>query len=53
MVLASLNYTDGTVWAYLHNFTLLKILDCQKDGVNQYQFRITPQEHPECFDITA
>ena len=53
MVLANLKYTDGTVSAYLHSFTLLKILDCQKDGVNQYQFRISPQEHPECFDVTA
>lgn len=53
MVIANLNYSDGTVSAYLHNFTLLRILDCQKDGVNQYKFRINPQEHPECFEVTA
>lgn len=49
MVLANLKYTDGTGSTYLQSFTLLKILDCRKDGINQYHFRITPQEHPECF----
>lgn len=53
MVLANLKYADGTVFGYLHDFTLLKILDCQKDGVNQYRFRISPKEHPECFEVTA
>lgn len=53
MAVATLDYAGSHISATLHKFTLLKILDCKKDGVNQYQFLITPEEHPECFDIAA
>ena len=53
MVVATLDYSDAHISAYLHQFTLLRILDCEKDGVNRYQFLITPEEYPECFDLAA
>lgn len=53
MVIATLDYSDSHVSAYLHQFTLMRILDCRKDGIFQYQFLVNPQEHPECFDTAA
>ena len=49
MVVATLDYTSPHVSAYLHKFTLLKILDCWKEHVNKYQFLISPEEYPEYF----
>lgn len=49
MVVATLDYTSPHVSAYLHKFTLLKILDCWKEHVNKYQFLISPKEYPEYF----
>ena len=49
MVVATLDYTGPHVSAYLHKFTLLKILDCRKEHVNKYQFLISPEEYPEYF----
>ena len=53
MVVATLDYADSSANAYLHRFTLLKILDCKKEVVNQYQLIVTPKEHPEYFDPAA
>ena len=53
MVVATLDYSDSSVVAYLHRFTLLRIIDCRKEVVNQYQFIVTPEEHPEYFDPAA
>ena len=53
MVVATLDYSDSAVSAYLHRFTLMKILVCRKEGVNQYRFIVTPEEHPEYFDPAA
>ena len=53
MVIATLDYSGGHISACLHQFTLLRILDCQKDDVYHYRFLITPEEHPEYFDIAA
>ena len=49
MVVATLDYSNHRICAYLHKFTLLKILDCRREDVNIYQFLITPEEHPEYF----
>jgi hypothetical protein len=53
MVVATLDYSSSTASAYLHQFTLLKILDCRKEDVNMYQFLVNPTEHPEIFEETA
>ncbi len=53
MVIATLDYSGAHISAYLHQFTLLRILDCKKEDVYRYQFLINPEEHPECFDLVA
>ena len=53
MVIATLDYSGAHVSAYLHQFTLLKILDCRKEDVYRYQFLINPEEHPEYFEQAA
>lgn len=53
MVIATLDYSGAHISAYLHQFTLLRILDCRKEDVYRYQFLINPEEHPECFDLAA
>lgn len=53
MVVATLDYSRTHVSAYLHQFALLRILDCRKEDVYLYQFLITPEEHPECFESVA
>ena len=40
MVVATLDYSSSTASAYLHQFTLLRILDCRKEDVNLYQFLV-------------
>ena len=53
MVIATLDYSGAHVSAYLHQFTLLKILDCRKEDVYRYQFLINPEEHLTDFDPAA
>ena len=53
MVVATLDYSSSTASAYLHQFTLLRILDCRKETVNMYQFLVNPTEHPEVFEGIA
>ena len=53
MVVATLDYSSSTASAYLHQFTLLRILDCHKEDVNIYQFLVNPREHPEVFEVAA
>ncbi len=53
MLVATLSYTENVAKAVLHTFRLLRILDCHKDGVNMYQFRVNPEENPECFESVA
>ncbi len=53
MVFATLDYSDSYISANLHSFTLLRILDCKKEDVYRYRFLITPEEHPECFELAA
>ena len=57
MIVATLDYPDTHTSATLHTFALMGILDCDRGkAYNEqfsYQFRVTPQEHPECFDRAA
>ena len=53
MVVATLDYSGAHTSAVLHQFTLMKILDCQEGEVYRYQFLINPQDHPECFEKAA
>ncbi len=53
MAIATLDYSDSHISAYLHQFTLLKILDCRKEDVYRYQFLVNPEQNPEYFDIAA
>ena len=53
MVIATLDYSDSHVSAILHQFTLMKILDCHKEDVYKYQFLVNPEEHPQLFTNAA
>lgn len=55
MVVATLDYSGSHASAVLHQFTLLKLIDCQVNLANQFQytFLINPQDHPECFEEVA
>ena len=53
MVIATLDYSSAHVCASLHQFTLLKILQCNKENNNTYQFIVNPKENPECFADVA
>ena len=50
MVVATMDYSSSTASAYLHQFTLLRILECRK---KMYQFLVNPKEHPEVFEDVA
>ena len=53
MVVATLDYSNNKASAWLHQFTLLKILDCRKEDKNLYRFLVNPREHPEVFNDAA
>lgn len=53
MVIATLDYSSAHLCAELHQFTLLKVLQCNKDKDNAYQFIVNPRENPECFADVA
>ena len=53
MVIARLDYSGSNLSAYLHQFTMLRLIDCQRDDVNWYQFLVTPEKHPEYFDLAS
>jgi len=55
MIVATLDYSSPHASAALHQFTLMRLVDCRTDASNQfqYQFLITPQDHPECFELVA
>ena len=55
MVVAELEYSSSHVTATLHKLTWLKILHCEigSDRKYNYQFLITPEDHPECFGTAA
>ena len=55
MVVATLDYAHSHVSAVLHQFTMMRILNCSNDSNNKYfyQFRVNPRENPECFTDVA
>ena len=54
MFIATLNYSISYTYASLHKLTLLRILDQRStDEGSQYQLRVTPEDHPECFEPAA
>ena len=55
MVIAELNYSHSHTNATLHKLTWLKVLNCTLDEEKKYsyQFLITPEDHPECFNAVA
>ena len=53
MVIATLDYAKPSIHAYLHQFTLLRILDYDKEDVNHYHFLVNPVEHPQFFTEVA
>ena len=53
MVVATLDYSGAHASAVLHQFTLLRLIDCQTGEFNQYQFLVNPQDNPECFAPAA
>ena len=55
MVVAELEYSSSHVTATLHKLTWLKILHCEigSDRKYNYQFIVTPEDHPECFGTAA
>ena len=53
MVVATLDYSGPHICGCLHQFTLLRILDCLKEDVYRYRFLVNPEDNPECFDKAA
>lgn len=53
MVIATLEYSDSHASAYLHKFTLLRLLDRHKEDVDKYHFLVNPEEHPQLFTSAA
>lgn len=55
MVVAQLDYSSAHVSGILHQFTMLKLLDCtpNEDNTYSYQFNVNPADDPECFENVA
>lgn len=54
MIIANLDYSGTNVSAYLHKFTLMRIMNCRRNGLLfQYQLLVNPKDHPECFADAA
>ena len=54
MFIATLNYSLSHTYASLHKLTLLRILDQRStDEGNRYQLLVSPEDHPECFELAA
>ncbi len=53
MVVATLDYSGAHASAVLHQFSLMRLIDCQTGEFNQYQFLVNPQDNPECFAPAA
>ena len=49
MILAKLDYSSSRASTYLHQFTILRIVDCDKGDTYMYRLLINPKEHPEYF----
>lgn len=55
MVFAQLDYSSSHVSGILHQFTMLKLLDCtpNKDNTYSYQLNVNPADNPEYFENVA
>ena len=55
MVVAQLDYSSSHVSGILHQFTMLKLLDCtpNEDSSYSYQLNVNPTDNPECFENVA
>lgn len=55
MVVANLDYSSSYVSGILHQFTMLKLLDCtpNEDNTYSYQLNVNPTDNPECFEDVA
>ena len=57
MIFAKLEYNKDRAIATLHTFSMMGILGTDLDTIDgktiTYQFRVTPAEHPECFEKAA
>ena len=57
MIFAKLEYNKDRAIATLHTFSMMGILWTDLDAIDgktiTYQFRVTPAEHPECFEKAA
>ena len=55
MVVAQLDYSSSHVSGILHQFTMLKLLECKANDNNSYsyQLNVNPADNPECFGDVA
>ena len=55
MAVANLDYSSSYVSGILHQFTMLKLLDCtpNEDNSYSYQLNVNPEDNPECFEDVA
>ena len=53
MFMATLDYSHSHACAILHELTLIRVIDCWKEDVNQYRLMVNPEENPEYFAAVA
>ena len=51
MAVAQLDYSSAYMSGILHQFTMLRLLDCtpNDDKTYSYQLNVNPNDNPECF----
>ncbi len=53
MFMATLDYSHSHACAILHELTLIRVIDCWKEDVNQYRLTVNPEQNPEYFAEVA
>lgn len=53
MFMATLDYSHSHACAVLHELTLIRVIDCWKEDVNQYRLTVNPEQNPEYFAEVA
>ena len=53
MFMATLDYSHSHACAVLHELTLIRVIDCWKEDVNQYRLTVNPEQNPEYFATAA
>ena len=51
--MATLDYSHSHACAILHELTLIRVIDCWKEDVNQYRLTVNPEQNPEYFAEVA